>query len=124
MERKIYIPEICVIFWACGHIGQRKVKFSQLKQLKGLLARVLMNENHYHYHIIYTYDGILNAEKYFSIENGVITSRHNDDYNEKFKQYKEKIIELIKEALGIEFLQSAEIIESTKITWKQSLKEI
>ena len=124
MERKIYIPEIWVIFWACGQYGQRKVKFSQLKQLKGLLESAVTNDYHYHYHIIYTYDMISNAEKYFYIDNSVIISRNNADYNEKFKQYKEKIIESIKETLEIDFLQAAEIVESTKMNWKKKLKEI
>ena len=123
MERIIYIPEVWVIFWAAGHVAQRNVRFSQLKQLEKLLEYAVKNE--FRYNITFaSYECIDNVKFYFKTENNVFIPIRNTGYEEIFSQYKKNIINRIAETVGINEFYAAGIVEYVKLQWKKTLKEI
>ena len=123
MERKIYIPEVWVIFWAAGHVAQRNVRFFQLKQLEKLLENTVKNE--FRYKIIFTpYERVDNVKFFFKTENSVFIPIRNTCYEDLFYQYKDKIIKTIATTVGIDYFNAAGIVEYVKLQWKKNLKEI
>ena len=122
MERKIYIPEVWVIFWAAGHTAQRNVKLFQLKQLERLLENTVKSE--FRSDIIFTYEQNADAVKFFfKTENDVIIPIQNTGYEEMFYQYKDNIINSIATTVRIDYFNAAGIVDLAKLKWKKALKE-
>lgn len=115
MEKTVFIPEGYFMFFACGHIAQRKVKVANFERLKALLSQEIKDS--FLGKVVFTQNEI--SSKFFYIENGEITAYPNFDYEKLFYQYKDEMIKNIESTFKTSYYHAEGILNQAKQKWKR-----